>query len=239
MSGNSVAPMSKVAMPAPSARRRIDVKTLFSGHLQPFKIVEGLKNALALAREYRARYGRDVNGKLYMLREDQNEDERIELLLMAVDLRDALPSKDAIGQAYAALLRAIQVPFDEPSARLLIGIMCDVMPGKPGEGAPVYLDAMIFSIEEFRLEHHQDITAPAAAIAAAAREAWESGTFRPSIHEFLGLVSKHWHRLIENLNSVAALGKFVATLEEITPNINVHSPSQPGTEGKDGDNIPF
>jgi hypothetical protein len=136
---------------------------------------------------------------------------------LALDLRDALPSRGMIEQAKIDLLSVLQAPFQEPHARLLAGIMLDALPAKPGESAPVYLDAMIWSLEELRLEQEGDIAVPTAAIAAAVRDILKEKTFKPSIHEMLGYVRRHWIKLVEDLRAIGALSNFVATLDELAP----------------------
>jgi hypothetical protein len=213
---NSIEPMRGASAPS-TVRRRIDVKALMTTHLRPYAIVKNWREEFEILEEHRTHFARDDNGKVMALRDDCDWVSRAETLLLACDLRDALPARDAIEQAKMMILSALQAPFDEPHARLSAGTMLDAMPSKPGEAAPVYLDAMIWSLQEFRLEHEGDIAVPTAAIAAAVKDILKERTFRPSIHEMLDYVKLHWIRLLADLRSVGALSNFVATLDELVP----------------------
>lgn len=234
---NSIEPMRAASVPS-TARRRIDVKALMSMHLRPYAVVKNWREELEIRKEYGPRFAKDVNGAVMALSDDQDWESKAETLVLALDLRDALPPRDAIDQAEMMILSTLQAPFAEPEARLLTGVMLDAMPTKPGEAASVSVDAMIYSLEEFRLEHEGDIAVPTAAIAAAVKDVWKERTFRPSIHEMLDYVKRHWIRLLADLHSVRALSRFVATLDELVPAETETVPARDGQD-EDGDNVPF
>jgi hypothetical protein len=208
-----------------------------SVHLRPYAVVKNWREEFEILKEYRARFAKNVDGAVMALNDDQDWDSKAETLVLALDLHDALPARDAIDQAAAMILSALQAPFAEPEARLLTGVMLDAMPTKPGEAASVSVDAMIYSLEEFRLEHQDDIAVPTAAIAAAIKDIWKERTFRPSIHEMLDYVKRHWIRLLADLHSVRALSSFVATLDELVPAETEAAPARDGQA--DEADIPF
>jgi hypothetical protein len=75
--------------------------------------------------------------------------------------------------------------------RLLLGTMLDGFRAKPTEGAPIYVDAMVWTLLE--PESGQPFCAPS--VVAGIREAWATKTFPPSVHEFLELCRKHQQRI--------------------------------------------
>jgi hypothetical protein len=226
---NPVAPMRAASAPS-AARRRIDVRALMSTHLRSYAIVKNWQGEFEILKEYQTHFAKDVNGAVMSLYDDRDWDSKANTLVLACDLRDALPPREAIDQAEMMILSVLQAPFAEPEPRLLVGVMLDAMPTKPGESAPVYLDAMLWSLEELRLEDEGDIAVPAA-IAAAVNEVWKERTFKPAIKELLDCVLKHWARLVADLRSVRSLSRFVATLEELVPADTVTT--------RDGDDVPF
>jgi hypothetical protein len=234
---SSIEPMRAASAPS-TARRRIDIKALMSMHLRPYAIVKNWREEFEILKEYRARFAKDVNGAVMALSDDHDWDSKAETLVLALDLRDALPSREAINQAEMTILAALQAPFSEPHARLLTGVMLDGMPAKPGEAAAVSVDAMVYSLEELRLEHEGDIVVPTAAIAATVKDVWKERTFRPSIHEMLGYVRRHWIKLVEDVRSVGVLSNFVATLDELVPAETETVPARDG-QNEDGDDVPF
>jgi len=236
---NPVAPMGAASAPS-TGRRRIDVKALMSMHLRPYAIVKNWRNEFEILEEHRTHFGRDVNGKVMALRDDCDWDSRAETLLLACDLRDALPSRDAIEQARMMILSALRAPFDEANCRLLIGIMCDVMKGRSeDETAAISIDMMTWRLEELRLDDEDDLAAPTAAIAGAVAQLVDEQTFRPSIHEVRDRVIAHWRKLAADLRAVGGLINFVATLDELVP-AETEAPPVPWCDGQtdDGD-IPF
>lgn len=175
----SITPMNVGSAPS-TGRRRVDVKAIMATHLRPYAIVKDWREEFEIHKEHRTHFARDVNGKVMALRDDCDWNSRAETLVLALDLRDALPTVAVIAEAEAMILAALQAPFDEPSATLLISMMLDAMPAKPGEGAAVYLDAMVFTLEELRLDGEDDLAVPTAAIAAALQDVWKEKTFRPA-----------------------------------------------------------
>ena len=148
---NPVAPMGAASAPS-TARRRIDVKALMSMHLRPYAIVKNWRNEFEIHKEYSARFAKNVNGKMMALSDDRDWNSRVETLLLACDLRDALPPRDAIEQAKMMILSALRAPFDEANCRLLIGIMYDVTKGRSeDETAAVSIDMMTWRSKNFGL----------------------------------------------------------------------------------------
>jgi hypothetical protein len=234
---NSIAPI-RTAAPPPT-RRRIDVKAIMTSHLQPYAIARRFEEKLQLAKEYGTKYGRDANGQLYALREDWRET-AIEAHLFAEDIRAALPTHAEIKAAYADLLATLQASFDEANGRLLLGLMLDGFRAKPGETAPVYLDALAFSLEEFQLPNRDDdLSVPVAAIANAVRTAWATQTFPPSVHEFLGLVETSWRTLFRDLGRIRELGEFSAAVSEVIAHDEALPKPAPQAGGTGDDDIPF
>jgi hypothetical protein len=241
MNKNSpVAPMGTASAPS-TARRRIDVKALMSMHLRPYAIVKTWRNEFEILKEHGTHFARDVNGKVMALRDDCSDwDSRVETLLLACDLRDALPSRDVIEQGRMMILSALRAPFDEANCRLLIGIMCDVTKGRSeDETAAVSIDMMTWRLEELRLDDEDDLAAPAAAIAGAVAQLIDEQSFRPSIHEVRVRVTEHWHKLRADLRAVGGLINFVATLDELVP-AETEAPPVPWCDGHTDDgSIPF
>ena len=236
---NLIAPMGAASAPS-TARRRIDVKALMSMHLRPYAIVKNWRNEFEIHKEYSARFAKNVNGALMALSDDQDWNSRVETLLLACDLRDALPPRDAIEQAKMMILSALRAPFDEANCRLLIGIMCDVMKGRSeDETAAVSIDMMTWRLEELRLNDEDDLAAPTAAIAGAVAQLIDEQSFRPSIHEVRDRVIEHWHQLRTDLRAVGGLSNFVATLDELVP-AETEAPPVAWCDGQtDGGDIPF
>jgi len=135
------------------------------------------------------------------------------------------------------ILSALRAPFDERNCRLLIGIMCDVTKGRSeDETAAVSIDMMTWRLEELRLDD-DDLAAPTAAIAGAVAQLVDEQSFRPSIHEVRDRVIDHWRKLEEDLRAVGALGRFVATLDELVP---AETEAVPACDGQtDEGDIPF
>jgi hypothetical protein len=123
-----------------------------------------------------------------------------------VTLEDAIAACDAIGSiidiwnAQIALEDAIVPPPEEVIRGILI-VMLMSLRSKPIEGSDVYVDTLVFELSE--PESGEPICATA--IAAAARETWQSQTFAPSIHEFLGRARKYQSRLEMELKQLGLL----------------------------------
>jgi len=215
---NPVAPMRGASAPS-TARRRIDVKALMSMHLRPYAIVKNWRNEFEIHKEYSARFAQNANGKLMALSDDHDWISRAETLLLACELRDALPPLAVIEQAKMMISSALRAPFDEANCRLLIGIMCDVTKGRAeDETAAVSIDMMTWRLEELRLgDEDDDLAAPTAAIAGAVAQLIDEQSFRPSIDEVRDRVTEQWHRLRADLRAVGGLSNFVATLDELVP----------------------
>jgi hypothetical protein len=234
---NSVAPISRNAAPSTS-RRRIDVRAILTLHLQPFEIARKLEDELQLVRDYGLQYGRDVCGELHCLKDGWREN-AVEAHFNADYLRSELPAHTEIKAAYAGLLATLRAGFDEPNVRLLIGLMLDGFRIKPSETAPVYVDALAFTLEEATLPHYEDLSVPVAAIADAIRRAWATQTFPPSIFEFMELVEKSWRVLLRDLGRIRELGEFSASIDEVIAyQATLPKPDHHET-GKDDDDIPF
>src|SRR5258706_3204350 len=95
---NPIAPMGAASAPS-TARRRIDVKALMSMHLRPYAIVKKWRNELEIHKEYSARFAKNVKGEMMALSDDLDWNSRAETLLLACELRDTLPPRDAVEQA--------------------------------------------------------------------------------------------------------------------------------------------
>jgi hypothetical protein len=237
---NPVTPMGAASAPS-TGRRRIDIKAIMGMHLRPYAIVKNWRNEFEILKEHGIHFNRDVNGKMMALRDDCSDwNSRAETLVLACDLRDALPPRDVIEQARMMILSALQAPFDEANCRLLIGIMLDVMKGRSeDETAAVSIDMMTWRLEELRLEDDDDLAAPVAAIAGAVAQLIDEQTFRPSIHEVRNRVTKHWHKLRRDLGAVRNLHSFVTTLDELVP-AETEARPVPWCDGyTDDDSIPF
>jgi hypothetical protein len=235
---NSVAPISRTSA-APSTRRRIDVKAILTSHLTPYAIARKFEEEFQLAKEHALSFGRNIHGDLYCLMDGWRENYAVEAHFNADYLRSALPAHAEIKTAYGALMAALHTDFDEPNVRLLIGLMLDGFRAKPGETAPVYVDALAFTLEEATLPHYEDLSVPVAAVADAVRRAWASQTFPPSVHEFLGLVETGWKALLNDLGRIRELGEFSAAIDEVIAyQATLPKPDHHET-GKDDDDIPF
>lgn len=237
---NPVAPMRAASAPS-TARRRIDVKALMSMHLRPYAIVKNWRNEFEILEEHRDHFARNVNGEVMALRDDCCDwNSRVETLVLACDLRDALPPRDAIEQAKMMILAALRAPFDEANCRLLIGIMYDATKGRSeDESAAVTVDMMTWRLEELRLDDEDDLAAPTAAIAGAVTQLVDEQSFRPSIHEVRDRVLEHWHKLRADLGAVGSLSNFVATLDELVPAETEASPIAWCDGHTDDGSIPF
>jgi hypothetical protein len=216
---NPVAPIGAASAPS-AARRRIDVKALMSMHLRPYAIAKNWRNEFEIFKEHRDHFARDVNGNLMALRDDCDWYSRAKTLLLACDLRDALPPREVIEQGKMMILSALQAPFDEANCRLLIGIMCDATKGRSeDESAAVCIDMMTWRLEELRLNDEDDLAAPTAAIAGAVAQLVDEQSFRPSIHEVRDRVIAHWRKLLTDLRAVGGLSRFVAALDELASHV--------------------
>jgi hypothetical protein len=236
---NPVAPMHAASAPS-TARRRIDVKAIMGMHLRPYAIVKNWRNEFEIHKEYSPRFAKNVNGEMMALSDDQDWNSRVETLVLACDLRDALPPRDAIEQAMMMILSALQAPFDEANCRLLIGIMLDVMKGRSeDETAAVSIDMMIWRLEELRLDDEDDLAAPVAAIAGAVAQLIDEQSFRPSVHEVRDRVREHWRKLRRDLGAVRGLRNFAATLDELIPAETEASPVAWCDGYTDDGDIPF
>lgn len=236
---NPVAPMHAASAPS-TARRRIDVKAIMGMHLRPYAIVKNWRNEFEIHKEYSPRFAKNVNGEMMALSDDKDWNSRAETLVLAWDLRDALPPRDAIEQAMMMILSALQAPFDEANCRLLIGIMCDVMKGRAeDESAAVSIDMMTWRLEELRLDDEDDLAAPVAAIAGAVAQLIDEQSFRPSIHEIRDRVVMHWRKLRADLGAVRGLRNFAATLDELIP-AETEASAVPWCDGQTDDgSVPF
>jgi hypothetical protein len=85
--------------------------------------------------------------------------------------------------------RTVMQPADEKDVRLLVGTMLTVMKAKADDEMTVKMRVDVFCMELVDAEF------PAAAIAVAVREAWQTKTFTPSIAEFIELTKKHYGKL--------------------------------------------
>jgi hypothetical protein len=237
---NLIAPMGAASAPS-TARRRIDVKALMSMHLRPYAIAKNWREKFEIHKEYSARFAKNVRGEMMALSDDKDWNSRVETLLLACDLRDALPPREVIEQGKMMILSALRAPFDEANCRLLIGIMYDVTKGRPeDESAAVTVDMMTWRLEELRLDDEDDdLAAPTAAIAGAVTQLVDEQSFRPSIHEVRDRVMEHWHKLRADLRAVSGLSSFVATLDELVPAETEASPVAWCDGQTDDGSIPF
>jgi hypothetical protein len=104
---------------------------------------------------------------------------------------DACWSKDSFVRLIIVRARSsgwIERP-PEATVRFLLGVMLDGFRAKPTEGAPIFVDAVVYMLENLAPDSGEALYnvpkfIPAPAIAAAVREAWLKFTFPPSIHEF-------------------------------------------------------
>jgi hypothetical protein len=219
-------------------RQRLDVKKLMTHHLAPFEIWQQWRDAFELAQGRAAILGRNARGELYALREPESRPgQRAQAYDVALEVQYQLPRLDEVRKVIGGLSEIMRTAPDEPTVRLLLGTMLDGFRVKPAEGAPVYLDALVWVLEglepgEGELYARVPTHVPAAAIAASTKEAWVAQTFPPSIHEFVVLVRKHRRRLTDLLARVRFLERTHADCAEIiaanrTDNETVHRADHP------------
>lgn len=228
------------------ARQRLDVKKLMTHHLAPFEIELQWRDAFELARQHEAVFGRSARGELYALQEREMwPGAHAQAYDAAFQVQYQLPDLNEIQKAIGGLSEIMTTAPDEPTVRLLLGTMLDGFRVKPAEGAPVYLDALVWILEALepgegelyaRIPRH----VPAAAIAASAREAWVAQTFPPSIHEFVVLVRKHRRRLVDLLGRVRFLERTHSDCAEIIAANGADSETLHRADNGDlDDEIPF
>jgi hypothetical protein len=99
---------------------------------------------------------------------------------MAVAVLGELPTVAQLESVDGEISKWLERP-PENAARQIVATMLDGFKQKPSEGAAIFLDAMIYILGDM----------PAAAIAAATREVWETEDWAPSIHAFVDLCKKH------------------------------------------------
>jgi hypothetical protein len=210
-----------------------------TGHLAPYAIARKFKEELQLVQEYGSDYGRNVYGELYCLQDGWRENYAAHL--NAEGLRELLPPHAQIKAAYGDMLAVLRRGFDESNVRLLIGLLLDAFPRKPGESSAIFVDALILTIEEYRLPNRDDLAPPTAAIAHATQQAWLVLNFQPTISEFISLLRKSWTALLNDLGQLRQLGEFSSAIDEVIAFDEALPKSTPLAEGVTGDDddIPF
>jgi hypothetical protein len=109
----------------------------------------------------------------------------------AVAIHKAVAGRiDAVSDARDRL-SVIKLAPDEPDVRALIGAMMMTFPAPPTEISSFFVDALVMELRE--PDAGDPFSLPA--IAAAAREMWQTLPSPPSISQFLASVKKHQGRL--------------------------------------------
>jgi hypothetical protein len=215
------------------SKPRLNVKALMTHHLTAFKLVRDMRDTFALIEKDQTFTGTNVHGHFYALNPDRSDQyrDRAEALLWG------LPDPKDIDRALAAVANAVDTRADEPTLRLLVGAMLDGLRSKPTESSPVYIDALMFMLDDYELTEGDGYvgTPPhfsTAVIAAAVRDVWSTQTFPPSIHEFIEKCRKH--RL--TLDTARHTLKRAQTMHKLIAAI---IPPPKVVVGDNGDDIPF
>lgn len=180
---------------AGGAVNRIDVRQSMSRFLAPFQAADPWREALATIERHRSGIDCRPDGRLYALDEveyipGQLAQKRARAIGAAVAIRAAVRSLEAVFRAIDELEDAM-APAPEEMVRGILGVMLSILRSKPGDGAALYMDALVWELAEPL--SGSPVCAPA--IAAAARETWTTATFAPSVHEFMALARKHQDRI--------------------------------------------
>jgi hypothetical protein len=167
----------------PVQGRRLDVKALMDHHLaalNKFALAASRTTAIIRTSAFEFLAQRNVNGELYYLttlKAGGAEAERIRKNALAIWPR--LPPTERLIKALDVTTAALNEPVDEPTIRLMIGVMLDGLRVKIDDRSAISVEALRYMIDE------EDIVISATVMAAAVRHAWRTVTFPPSITEFL------------------------------------------------------
>jgi hypothetical protein len=159
-------------------------------YLASFKAAEPWRETLAEIDRHEGGIQRDCNGGLCALHEWNKPKEKQWAIADALAVRKAIGPLGPVWEAADALDEAM-APAPEEIIRAILGVMLSILRAKPTEGAEIYVDALVLELTE--PETGAPICAPA--IAAAARETWNTQTFAPSVHEFMGRARKQQQRI--------------------------------------------
>lgn len=148
----------------------------------------------------------------------------------AIAIRKAVAGRiDAVSDARDRL-SVIKLAPDEPDVRALIGAMLMTFPASPTETSSFFVDALVLEL----LEPEGGDPYALSAIAAAAREMWQTLPSPPSIAEFLVAARKHQQRLDVVFKQ---LGDILEAADWAEDTIKPEKP--PAWEEDDPDFIPF
>lgn len=169
---------------------RLDVRAMMGHYLAPYKTADRWRDTLATIDRHMFGIQRDSNGGLIALHDRWTPKQKQWAIDSALAIRNAVGPLQPVFDAADALDEALAPPPEE-IIRAILGTMLSILRSKPTEGAALYIDALVWELIE--PERGKPICAPA--IAAAARETWNTQTFAPSVHEFLGRARKHQQRI--------------------------------------------
>jgi hypothetical protein len=208
-------PMNELIKPGAQAvskpRPRVDVKKLMDHHLAAFEINDRLTVA---SRAMDDVLSKSAPGLLILKVDDYHRRLLDEALKVLGDVTLA-----SLDQASKVVSGWIERP-PEATVRLLLGVMLDGFRAKPTEGAPIFVDAVVYVLESLAPDSGEALYnvptyIPAPAIAAAVREAWLKFVFPPSIHEFSELCQRHRWRLMNVKWEIGRIRSKRAKLEEV------------------------
>jgi hypothetical protein len=121
---------------------------MLSGHLAPFKAIELWRHALAMVEQHKWGIARDCNGDMYALRKREGfPGEKASAVADALAIRQACSPLLTLLEAADAVAETIKPP-PEDELRLMIGAMLSAFRAKPNEGAPIYIDTLIWLLQE-------------------------------------------------------------------------------------------
>jgi hypothetical protein len=213
---------------------RIDVRGLLSHHLAPYKIARPFDHAAKVVEQHRTLCGRNARDELMALK-NHFPGQRKAAKRAAREIRPLLPAAAVIYRAESALLEAIDTPADEPTTRILIGCMLDAFRQEPGDGAAVYVEALVWSVIDGGTSDDNSGNdagvISAAVLASAVQTAWRTQTFPPSIHEFLTLCRKRRRAIETDL----VLVRSILSMREAVAELLGDEPSAAGVSEKSGD----
>jgi hypothetical protein len=168
------------------------VGALYSGHVDVRAILRHYLPAFKAAEPWREIHiPRVINaeGEILEIHPWRKPEAPEKAITAALQIRDAIYLPDVWDAEDE--LNELMAPPPEENIRAMLIAMLSVLKSKPTEGAPIYIDALVFELTE--PETGQPICGPA--IAAAVRETWNTQTFAPSVHEFMVRARKQQQRI--------------------------------------------
>jgi hypothetical protein len=169
---NAIAPFHGVTI---TTAGRPDIRAMFKHFLAPYSAAEPFEELIETVRKNSMAARRSSNQRPSA----------------AIAIRKAVAGHiDAVSKARDALGIAMLAP-DEADVRRILGAMMMTFHAQPTPTSAFFIDTLVMELRE--PEAGRPFCSPA--IAAAARELWQTLRSPPSIAEFLPCVKKHQQRI--------------------------------------------